>query len=140
MAAFWLSSATSVSITPIAGYRDDPLRELGLFALEYAEPVDSVKRRHFVAFGQGRIIEYRFDEVVDPAAEGQHRLTDVDQLGCALADDVDAEQLAGLTVKYQLQEPDDVAQDLTAGDLLVAGLADLVRDRRFGQLLFVLAD
>src|SRR5437667_5812637 len=90
------------------------------------EPVDAVEGRDLVAFRQGRVVEHRVDEVVDRAAERQHRLTDVDQLAGTLADDVDAEQLAGLAVKDQLEEPGDVAEDLAAGDLLVARLADLV--------------
>src|ERR1700736_3647945 len=64
----------------------------------------------------------------------------MDQLARALADDVDAEQLAGLAVKYQLQEPGNVAEDLAAGDLLVASLADFVGGRGFAQLLLVPAD
>jgi hypothetical protein len=73
-----------------------------LIGLKYAEPVDAVERSHFVAFRQGRIIEHGIDEIVDFSAERQHRLTDVDQLARPLADDVDAEQLAGLAMKYQL--------------------------------------
>ena len=73
-----------------------------MLRLKYAEPVDAVERRHFVALRQGRIIEHGVDEVVDFTVERQHRLTDVDQLARPFADDVDAEQLAGLAVKYQL--------------------------------------
>src|SRR6202045_1031911 len=64
----------------------------------------------------------------------------MDQLARALADDGDAEQLAGFGVKYQLQEPGNVAEDLAAGDLLVASLADFVGGRGFTQLLLVPAD
>src|SRR6266478_2165127 len=105
-----------------------------------AEPVGAVECRHLIAFRQGRVIEYRVDEVIDLAAERQYRLADVNQLARAFADDVDAEQLAGLAVEYQLQEPGDVAEDLPPGDLLVAGLADFVGSAGFGQLLLVLAD
>src|SRR5437016_3013307 len=108
--------------------------------LEDPEPVDAVERRYLVAFRERRVIEHRVDKVVDRAAEREHRLTDVDQLAGTLADDVDAEQLAGLAVKDQLEEPGDVAEDLAAGDLLVARLADLVGRGGLGQLLFGLAD
>src|SRR5580700_8828138 len=64
----------------------------------------------------------------------------MDQLARALADDVDAEQLAGLAVKYQLQEPGNVAEDLAAGDLLVASLADFIGSGGFAQLLLVFPD
>src|SRR6266436_839461 len=110
-----------------------------LFA-KYAESVDPVEPRHFIASRQGRIIEDRVDEVVDFSAERQHCLTDMDQLARPLTDDVDAEELAGLIVEYQFQKPGNVAKNLAAGDLLVAGLADFVGDASLGQLLFVLAD
>src|SRR6266446_6062824 len=108
--------------------------------LEDAQPVDAVEGRHFVAFRQGGVIEHRVDEVVYRSAEREHRLADVDQLAGTFADDVDAEQLAGLAVKDQFQEAGDVAEDLAAGDLLVARLTDLVGRRGLGQLLLVLAD
>src|SRR6202047_4770992 len=108
--------------------------------LEDPEPVDAVEGGPLVAFRERRVIEHRVDEVVDRAAEREHRLTDVDQLARTLADDVDAEQPAGLAMKDQLQEPGYVAEDLAAGDLLVARLADLVGCRGLGQLLLVLAD
>src|SRR6202171_1046270 len=107
---------------------------------EDPEPVDAVEGGDLVAFRQGGVVEHRVDEVVDRSAERQHRLTDVDQLARPLADDMDAEQLPGLAVKDQLQQPGDVAEDLPAGDLLVARLADLVGSGGFCQLLFVLAD
>src|SRR5215469_13020751 len=70
--------------------------------LEYAEPVDPVECRDFVTFREGRVIEYRVDEVVDFPTKRQHRLTDVDQLARPFANDVDTEQLAALAVKNQL--------------------------------------
>src|SRR6476620_10024926 len=94
---------------------------------EDPEPVDAVEGRDLVAFRERRVIEHGVDEVVDRSAERQHRLADVDQLAGTLADNVDAEQLAGLAMKDQLQEPGNVAEDLAAGDLLVARLADLIR-------------
>jgi hypothetical protein len=55
-----------------------------------SESVDPVERSHFIAFRQGRVIEHRVDEVIDFATERQHRLTNVNQLARALADDMDA--------------------------------------------------
>src|SRR6266436_1216746 len=107
---------------------------------EEPEAVDAVEGRHFVAFCQCGVIEHRVDEVVDRAAERQNCLADVDQLARPFADDVDAEQLAGLAMKDQFQEPGNVAEDLAAGDLLVARLADLVGRGGLGPLLLVLAD
>jgi len=45
------------------------LRDFRWVWLKYAEPVDAVQRCHFVAFCQGRVIEYRLDEVVDRSAK-----------------------------------------------------------------------
>ena len=97
---------------------------IGFGFVEGADAVDAVEGRDLVAFRQGRVVEHGLDEVVDRAAERQHRLADVDQLARPLADDVDAEQLAGLAVKDQLQEPGNIAEDLAARDLLVARLCE----------------
>ena len=70
-----------------------------LLFFKYTEPVDAVERRHLVAFRQGRVIEYGFDEVIDFSTERQYRLTDMDQLARPFANDVDAEQLTGFAVK-----------------------------------------
>ena len=59
-----------------------------------AHAVIRVERRDLVALGERRIVEGVLDEIVDGAAEVQHRLADVDQLGRALADDVSAEKFA----------------------------------------------
>src|ERR1700730_7224729 len=83
---------------------------------EDPEPIDAVEGRHFVAFRQGGVVEHRVDEVVDRPAERQHCLTDVDQLACPLADDVDAEHLAGLAVKDLLPVARDAAAALPPGD------------------------
>ena len=64
----------------------------------------------------------------------------MDQLAGAVADDMHAEQLAGLAVENQLQQASHVADDLAAGDLLIVGLADLIGDADLGQLLLGLTD
>src|SRR5579859_4691508 len=51
-------------------------------------PVDPIKRRDFVALGEGWIVEDRLHEVVDRHAGRHDRLPDVDQLGSAGADGV----------------------------------------------------
>ena len=89
------------------------------FLRRHPHPVDAVERRRLVALGQGRVVEHRVHEVVDLAAETQHRLTDVDQFAGAFADDVDAEQFAGVGAEDDLQQTGDVADDLPARDLAI---------------------
>ena len=90
-AALWLASP----------FGDPVLRDCCPLRLKYAETVDAVERRYFVAFCQRRIIEYGLDKIIDFSTERQHRLTDMDQFAGPLADDVSAEQLAGLAVEDQ---------------------------------------
>src|SRR5688572_21126854 len=57
-------------------------------------PVERIERCDLVPLRQRRIVERVLDEIVDRALEVEHCLADVDQLGSALAQDVDAEQPA----------------------------------------------
>ena len=41
------------------------------------EPVEAVKRSGFIAFRQGRVVEYGIDEIFDGSAEIDHRLPDM---------------------------------------------------------------
>src|SRR5258706_16302485 len=59
-------------------------------------PVPGVQPGDLVGFGQRWLIERILDEIIDSAFEVEHGLADMDQLGGALAEDVDAEQPAGL--------------------------------------------
>lgn len=52
--------------------------------------IHAVESRGLVAFGKRRVVEHRLDEVIDGTAETEHRLSDVQQLARALADDVDS--------------------------------------------------
>ncbi len=70
---------------------------------------------------QRRVVEDRVDEVVDRAATAHDGLPDVHEIRCAGAEDVDAEDLAGLGVDDELEHPVAVADDLPARDLAVAG-------------------
>ena len=111
---------------------------MGEFALN--QPVDPVKGSGLVTFRQRWIVEHRVDEVIDRAAEGHHRLPDVDQLAGAFADDMHTQQFVILAVKNQLEHADGVADDLSARDLFVIGFANFVGDARLGQFFFVGAD
>src|SRR5882724_10854089 len=59
-------------------------------------PVPRIQSGDLVGFRQRRIVERVLDEVVDRAFEVEHGLADMDQLGGAFAEDVHAEQAAGL--------------------------------------------
>ena len=48
------------------------------------QPINPIKRRRLVTLRQRGIVEDRVDEVIHRAAEGHHRLPDVDQLARAL--------------------------------------------------------
>src|SRR5207244_5372624 len=100
------------------------------------QPVIPIQRRDLISLGQGRVVHHVIDEVLDRAAVGDHRLAQVDQLGCALADDVDAQELKGLAVKDQFEHAFGVAHDVGAGGLTIDGMADLVGDQLLGPRLF----
>ncbi len=75
------------------------------------------------------------DEVADRPAQRDHRLPDMDQLGGPVADDVDAQDRAGLAVEEQLEPPDGVADDPPSRDLAIVGDAHLVGHLGGGELL-----
>lgn len=90
---------------------------------QFVEPVEG---GCLVAFGQCRVIQHGVDEILHPAFENHHRLSDVEQFGGALADDVDAQEFLRLPVEEQLQPAGGVASNGPARDLAVVGDADLV--------------
>lgn len=55
-----------------------------------AHSVPGVQRRDFVSFCQGWIVEGIFDKIVQRSVQVEHGLTDMNQFGGALADDVNA--------------------------------------------------
>src|SRR5947207_8863003 len=99
-----------------------------------AETVDSVECCRLIAFGQGRVVEHRVDEVVHRAAQRQHRLADVHELRRLRANDVDSQYLARLAVENQLQHSGAITEDLSARNLAVLGPADLIRDAFTSEL------
>src|SRR5262249_2467413 len=105
-----------------------------------AELVVGVERRDLVALGECRIVEHGPEEGIDPAAQAQNRLADMDQLGRAGADRMDAEQWPVLAMEEHLEEPAVVAEDLAARDLSIARQPRLVRDFALGQLVLGKAD
>src|SRR5262245_26435647 len=77
-----------------------------------AQLVEGVESGDLVALREGRIVEDRLEKVVHPAAEPEHGLADVDQLGRAGPDGVDAEEPPIVPVKEHLEKPAVVSQDL----------------------------
>jgi len=70
-----------------------------------------IQCRHLVTLGQSGIVEGRRQEVVQPPAESQHGLPDVDQLGGAGADHMNAKQAMIFSMKEHLQQAAVVAED-----------------------------
>ncbi len=64
----------------------------------------------------------------------------MDEFGGAGADDVDAEELAGLLVDEHFEHADGVAEELAAGNFAVLGDAGFVGDAGVGELFFIFSD
>src|SRR5579883_1370456 len=144
-ASWWPSTSPiamcSAAVMPIAGGIASSARGApnSRFA-ESGELVEAVERRSLVAFRQGRVVKDGIDEVIHGSAENHDGLADVQQLGGALADDVDAQHLLRFAMEDDLQASGGVAADLAAGDLSIKSHADLVRNVFVGKLLLGLAD
>src|SRR5256885_9571921 len=92
------------------------------------ELVGGVEGRDLVALGERRVVEDGVEEVVEPPAQTEHGLADVNELGGPGADRVDAEQPTRLTMEEELHQPRIIADDLSACDLAIARDAGLVRN------------
>src|SRR5579859_2527756 len=104
------------------------------------QAADTIESGNLITLGKRGVVEHGLDEVVDIAAQGHYRLPDVHQFAGALADDVDAEDLAGIAMEDELEPAGSVAANLSAGDLAVIGHAHFVGHILFGELLFRFAD
>src|SRR5690606_18062728 len=80
----------------------------------FAHAVPGVEPGNLVGFRKRRIVEGVLDKVVHGSLEVEHRLADVDKLGCPFTDDMDAEQAAGLAREDHLQEARLEPHDVTA--------------------------
>ena len=76
-------------------------------------------RGRFVALGQRGIVEHGIDEIIHGAPEDHDRLADVQQFGCAFADDVDAQNMPRLAMKDDFEPAGSIAANLSAGDLAI---------------------
>ena len=119
--------------------RPRPPTRLADQALDRAHLVGGVERGDLVGLGEGRVVEHRVDQMVDGAAARHDRLPDVHELGGVRPEDVDAEQLPRVGRDEQLEHAVRVAHDLAASELAVARDADLVGDRRPGEVVLGLA-
>ena len=75
------------------------------------ESVRRVVGGDLVDLGQGWIVEDAVHEEVEPAAERNHGLADVDQFGRIGSDAVDAEQMMALAVEEHFEHTGIVAED-----------------------------
>jgi hypothetical protein len=85
--------------------------------LDVAHAVPGIKACDLVGLRESRIVEGILDEIFDGALEVQHGLADVHQLCRTLADDMDAQQTAGLQREDQLQKPGVQTHDMAARGL-----------------------
>src|SRR5262245_32798079 len=69
--------------------------------LRHPQTIDPVEGCGLVALRERRIVEDCVDEVIDLAAEAEHRLADVHELRGFCTDDVHAEQPAIVAMKDQ---------------------------------------
>src|SRR5262249_35635572 len=86
-----------------------------------AQLVRGVVGGDLVALGQGGVVEDGLQEVVEAAAQAEHGLADVDQLGGLRADAMGAQQPAVLAVEDHLEQPRVVTQDPAPGELSEGG-------------------
>src|SRR5260370_16993624 len=77
-----------------------------------AELVRGVQCGDLIALGEGRVVEHGLQEVVESAAQTQHALPDVDQLGGAAANAVDPDQPPVLSLENHPDHPPLVPQPL----------------------------
>src|SRR6266568_342529 len=111
------------------------MAELGE-ARDLAHLVRRVESGDFVRLGQSRVVEDGFDQVVDGATAAHDRLPDVDKLGGAGAEDVDAEQRPVLKRYQELEHAVGVTDDLPAGKFPVPGDPHFERHVSLCELIF----
>ena len=100
------------------------------------DAVKTVQGSDFVGLRHGREVEDGIDEIVDRAAEGDHGLADMNQIGGLLADDMHPVELLGLGAKHQLQHAVVVAGNLSPGQFVETGHPRLIWDS-FGGKAFL---
>src|SRR6185437_3765749 len=91
----------STSPTAISSPARTPITWLISAPSETGELVQPVEGRRFVALGQCRIVEHRIHEIVDLAAQNEHRLPDMQQFARSLANNMNSENIPCLAMKYQ---------------------------------------
>src|SRR5258708_1771348 len=131
----------SVKMTPIVfamSYSASPGTRV--FLLELADAIQPVESRNFITFRERWVVEDCIHEIIQLSAQRHHRLTDVQQLARALADDVHAKDRMRHPVEDQLQPSRGIPADLSARNLAIVRHADLVGNVLLGQLLLRLPD
>ena len=62
-------------------------------------PIHTVEGGDLVTFRQRRVVEDRIDEIIDLAMKVHDGLTDVNQFRGSFADDVNTQQMSGVSMK-----------------------------------------
>src|SRR3984885_6507182 len=105
-----------------------------------SELVQSVERGNLVGFSQCGVVEDGVAEVLNRATVGHDGLADVDDLGCALPENVHAQKLAGMAIKQQLQHAGFIAQHHALGEFVEFRDTHFVGNPGCGQFFLRLAD
>src|SRR5215472_2618965 len=111
-----------------------------LLLVQLGDAVQPIEGGHLVALRQRRIVEDRVHKVLQLTAESHYSLPDVQQLACALADDMHAENQMVLAMEDQLQTSCRIAANLPARNLTVVSHPYLVGHVLFCELFLGLAD
>src|ERR1700743_2601126 len=109
-------------------------------SVQITDTIEPIKGGELITLGQRGVVEHRFHEVIELAAQRHNRLPNVQQLAGAFADDMDAKNGMRLPVKNNFQAPGSIAADLSTGDFAIVGYAYLVRNVLFGKLLLGFPD
>src|SRR5580692_2874047 len=105
-----------------------------------SEFVQSVESRNFVCLSQRRIVENRVAEIFQRAAQGHRGLTDVHDLGGAVADHMHAQDLESVGIEEKFQQTLVISEHLAFGQFGVARQSDFVGNLFFRELFFGVAD
>src|SRR5215207_7566428 len=101
-----------------------------------SQAIDTVKGGGLITFCQSGVIKNCVNEVIHGATKSHDRLTDVDQLTCVLAQDMDTKQFMSLKMEDQFEQANAIADDLSACDLAVVGFSHFIRNTLMREVFF----
>src|SRR5262249_27473103 len=91
---------------PECGDGANPICRTASVRIEGLALVQAVQSRDLVSLRERRVVERRVPKVIDGGAQGENRLTDVDDLGRAFPDRMHAEDAPRVRIEQDLQKTD----------------------------------